>query len=698
MAIPERSAATANAAPNVDLNGGSAGSDTSLSYTENSPATAIAPAATATDDSTDLDGGSLIVAFSSGGTADDQLRIVSQSAFLLDEADLYYKGVPIGAVRGGTDGSTPLEIFFNANATPAIAAALIRVIGYANFSEAPVSGDRVVTFILADGDGGTSQPHSATITVRATDTPAVAQNDTILVDENSAGAGSVFAENGGGNDYDPDGPALRVSKVNGSTANVGVSLTLASGAKLIVNADGTYRYDPNGRFTTLTDTTSGAVNISAVGDTFQYTLANGNSATVTVIVNGVAGPGDWLKGDAADNIIRGSTGTDLFLLQQGGNDLARGGGGNDILYFGGAFTRRDQADGGDGRDVLVLQGNYALTLSATNLTGVEALSLQSGANTTFGDTANNFYDYRLTTDDSNVGRGEQLIVNGQSLRLGEDLTFDGSAERDGRFLIFGGYGTDTLEGGDGADIFFFEGQRWAANDKVDGGAGRDVVVISAGGGLTHIAFGADSLVGIESVSLNNRLATDPSQKPSYEIVLNDGNVLDGDTLIVNGSSLADPTQTVSIDGSGEHDGNLMLFGGGGNDRLIGGDGDDLIAGGGGQDNLIGGAGADTFRYAATSDSMASPDQLLDFEGGIDRIDLQPIDADTLKAGNQAFHWIGSDNFSGIGAASAGELRVYQDNGRWFAQGDTNGDGVADLVIAVTTSQAGVEVGFGDFSL
>src|SRR3954471_16302375 len=344
--------AAQNAAPDVDLNGDSAGNDTSLGYAENSAPVLIAPGAVATDDSPDFEDGSLTVAFTSGGTADDQLLIPNQGfgqgQFLVEDGTLYYGGSPVGSITGGNDGSTPLVVTFFASATPDVAQALIRSIGYVNFSDSPAVGDRTVTFTLSDGDGGTSIPRIATIAVTAIDDPATAQNDTVVTDENAVATGSVFADNGNGPDSDPDGP-LTVSAVNGLGVNVGATLTLASGAELIVNSDGTYSYDPKGRFTTLTDSTSGAVNTSAT-DTFNYTLANGNTALVTVVVAGVAGPGDWLMGDKNDNVITGTDRPDLFLLQQGGNDTAIGGGGNDIFYFGAAFTRRDAVNGGDGRD------------------------------------------------------------------------------------------------------------------------------------------------------------------------------------------------------------------------------------------------------------------------------------------------------------------------------------------------------------
>jgi Ca2+-binding RTX toxin-like protein len=688
------------AAPQVDLNGGdAAGNDTSLGYSENDPLTAIAPDAVASDeDSEDLEGGSLTVAFTSGGTEEDQLGIVDQgfgpAQFRVEEGMLYYGETPIGQISGGLSGSDPLIVIFNAFATPAIAEALIRKIGYANFSDDPGEGARILTFTLADGDGGTSIGRTATIGITAVDDPADAQDDTIATTEDEAIKGNLFDDNGSGADSDPDGPELSITHVNGLD-DTGVTVTLASGAKLTVSSDGVFTYDPNGQFDTLTDDSSGAVNTFFV-DTFQYTLANGDTATATVIVQGVAGPGDWLMGDETDNVITGTGGADLILLQQGGNDTANAGGGNDIIYFGEAFTRRDRVDGGEGRDVVVLQGNYFLTLSATNLAGIEALSLQTGANTQFGEDGESYYGYDITTDDANVAAGQQLIVNGSSLRAGEPFFFDGSAERDGSFLVFGGGCDDWLVGGDGNDVFVFEGDRWGSFDYVNGGAGRDALVItSTEDELTYVDFIPGSIVRVESISVNNRYSSDPSAAPSYEFVLHDGIVDEGDTLIVNGSSLDKSGQTIVIDGSDVLNANLILFGGANGDALIAGAGTDLVVGGGGQDDLTGGAGADVFRFDAATDSDGNGDTIHDFEVGLDLIDLRRIDADSTAEGDQAFHWIGTDAFGGEGAASAGELRVSQFEGGWFVEGDTDGDGTADFALTVITG-FDFELGFADF--
>lgn len=92
-----------------------------------------------------------------------------------------------------------------------------------------------------------------------------------------------------------------------------------------------------------------------------------------------------------------------------------------------------------------------------------------------------------------------------------------------------------------------------------------------------------------------------------------------------------------------------LDGGSGADTLVGGAGRDVLTGGAGRDVLIGGAAADRFVFTAASDSPADAAScdVLKAGGGAaafenpgaafgDRIDLSGIDADTTRAGDQAF--------------------------------------------------------------
>ncbi len=685
----------ANISPEIDLNSASADSDSSVGYAENDPVTPLAPEAFASDaDSADFDEGRLTVAFVAGGTADDQLRIAGGD-FLVDEADLYYQGVPIGSILGGTDGSTPLVVTFNAAATPAIAQALIRAIGYVTYSDSPLPGERRISFTLTDGDGGTSVARAATVTVTAADTPPVAQDDAIAVREDGVGTGSLFADNGNGHDDDPDGPALTIAEVNGSAANFGATVVLNSGARLTVNSDGSYSYDPNGKFDSLTDGRSGAVNISTVGDTFTYTLVGGGMATVTVTVNGVAGPGDRLMGDEGDNIIIGGAGGDFLWFQDGGNETGIGGEGNDVFLFGSTMDGLDLVDGGAGTDQIALQGGVAFTFGS-GVVGIEFLGLLSGSDTRFGDLGGNLYSYDLTTREVNVAPGIQLVVDGAKLLVGENLTFNGAAESDGSFFIYGGRGVDTLTGGAKNDVFLFgSDNHFGASDVVDGGsAGTDQLALR---GSYTLTFGAGQLIGIESLGLLSAFDTRfgaLGSNYSYNLTTHDANVAGGVQMTVDGAKLGEG-ETLVFDGAAETDGSFRIFGGINGDTLTGGQNGDILQGHGGADLLSGGDGADSFRYALVSDSSTGAvDHILDFTTGTDRIDLSRIDSNSVAAGDQAFSWIGSNAFS----HTAGELRAENFDGMgWLLEGDTDGNGSADFVVMLAL-QGPTPLGAGDFIL
>src|SRR5205823_7222075 len=87
------------------------------------------------------------------------------------------------------------------------------------------------------------------------------------------------------NDADVDpGDSRTVAAVNGQVSAVAATLTLASGAFLTVQANGSYRYDPHGKFDALSAGQTAT-------DSFTYTLADAagatSSATVTIVIQGV---------------------------------------------------------------------------------------------------------------------------------------------------------------------------------------------------------------------------------------------------------------------------------------------------------------------------------------------------------------------------------------------------------------------------
>lgn len=142
-------------------------------------------------------------------------------------------------------------------------------------------------------------------------------------------------------------------------------------------------------------------------------------------------------------------------------------------------------------------------------------------------------------------------------------------------------------------------------------------------------------------------------------------------------------------------GNDVLTGGAGNDRLVGGDGDDHLSGGAGndvlrggpgKDILVGGAGADTFQFGKATVGSTSIDRISDFSHAQgDKIDLSEIDANLGKGGDQAFHYIAADAFSG----TAGELR-YQGG---ILSGDVDGDGHVDFAIELSNASKLVAADF-----
>jgi serralysin len=119
---------------------------------------------------------------------------------------------------------------------------------------------------------------------------------------------------------------------------------------------------------------------------------------------------------------------------------------------------------------------------------------------------------------------------------------------------------------------------------------------------------------------------------------------------------------------------------------IGGLGADVLIANPSTNGLTGGGGGDIFTFATLADAQGYslrsdgrktlPDTLVDFQSGVDRIDLSGIDARPQTVDDDAFTFIGAAAFHHV----AGELRWEVSNGRLFILGDVDGDGLADLHI------------------
>ncbi len=333
-----------------------------------------------------------------------------------------------------------------------------------------------------------------------------------------------------------------------------------------------------------------------------------------------------------------------------------GGSGNDGFYLGATLDPTDRIIGREGRDQVAIQGNYPnLVLGARTLTDVEALSILTGSDTRFGDTAGNSYDYNITSVDENVGAGVTMTVNANRLRVGEDLRFDGSAEKDGAFIFYPGHGRNEIFGGAGNDAFFFGDGQFSSDDRINGGGGRDQVAFR-GNYASGIVFEAHTITDVEGVSLMSGHDTRYglwSDFFHYNLTVHDQNVAAGQTLTVNAGQLH-AGETLVFNGSAETDGHLRVLGGRGNDALTGGACADWFYGGLGADRLTGGLGADLFQYRAVAESTGTGfDQLIGFDCREDTIDL-PIDrAGFTRSHNGSLSGASLD--SDLAAALAGVL-------------------------------------------
>jgi hypothetical protein len=136
-----------------------------VDYTRGAAAVLL-PTATVTDvDSANVAGGKLIVRAIAGGHASNRL-VIGGTLFTLSGNELYRSGVLVGIrnSRGGI-GTTPLEITFTANATPAIAQQLIRALRFGTEGSSPTR-QRTFEFSLTDGDGGLSNKVNVAVNVR----------------------------------------------------------------------------------------------------------------------------------------------------------------------------------------------------------------------------------------------------------------------------------------------------------------------------------------------------------------------------------------------------------------------------------------------------------------------------------------------------------------------------------------------------
>ncbi|MFO6428586.1 tandem-95 repeat protein [Erythrobacter sp. W302b] len=147
----------------------------------------------------------------------------------------------------------------------------------------PTNFNGVFDIRVTASDGALSANDVFKLTITPVNDAPDAVNDAVTTDEDT----SVFVTAGLttgllANDTDVDGPSISISQVNGSAFVANSLVTLASGATVVVQANGSYLYSPNGQFEALRPGQTGT-------DSFTYTISDGSltdTATVTITIEG----------------------------------------------------------------------------------------------------------------------------------------------------------------------------------------------------------------------------------------------------------------------------------------------------------------------------------------------------------------------------------------------------------------------------
>ena len=383
---------------------------------------------------------------------------------------------------------------------------------------------------------------------------------------------------------------------------------------------------------------------------------------------------DEIHGQGGNDRIDGGLGNDTIYARDA--DTINGGAGDDLIVYENVVVAGTANGGGGTRDVLWLHNAFFDAQSGTaSFVGIELFQSHFDGQRLFGSEGADTINLSSLTA-TRTTNGDLAVVEIHGGGGNDRIT--GGAEQD---RIYGGVGRDILNGGDGNDVIYAE-----EADIIDGGEGNDLIIYERTvlGGTASGGNGEADVIWFHGALFNQRSGT-----MAFSGIEFFQSHFDGQSIL--GSAAADwldlsaitATRTTNNDiavvSINADDGNDIVTGGAERDVINGGAGADRLDGGFGLDTLTGGEGRDVFVFTAggTGTRTDSADRITDFsQAERDRIDLSAIDANSGRAGDQNFRFIGANGFSG----AAGELRYFAQSGSTYVAGDTDGDGVADLMI------------------
>lgn len=255
-------------------------------------------------DSTDFNGGKLVVSLIANGQGNDVLAIRNQGVGAnqigVDGSNVLFGGTLIGTFTGGAN-KVGLTVTLNASATPAAVQALLRNVTFINSAATRVTDTRTARVLVLDGDGGTSAAVTKSITVAPGNTPpavgsfdgsvnytpgsgaTVIDGDATVTDSDSADFNGgkltvTLTANGQGTDI------LGIQNIGSGVGEIGVSGNQVSYSGVVI---GTFTGGTNKVGLTVTfnaNATPAAVQALLRNITFRSSLANPVTLARTVRV------------------------------------------------------------------------------------------------------------------------------------------------------------------------------------------------------------------------------------------------------------------------------------------------------------------------------------------------------------------------------------------------------------------------------